>query len=158
MSWVSAWARIANAEQQPDDFRRALELLRRAYESGERDAAMLTALAYLEDREGNEEQATSLYEQVRESDPSQAEALVNLGSAYATRAASKRRSTFGARQRRASPGIEAAWIKLALASAAEGKFQQAIEAAQGCLNIIRIRRRRMSCSRNWNKRGDRPLF
>ena len=128
-----AWARIANVEQQPDDFRRALELLRRAYEGGERDAAMLTPLAYLEDRDGNAEQAARLYEQVRERDPSQAEALVNLGSEYATGGRIEEAIGLWREATRRGPGIEAAWIKLALATAAEGKISEAIEAAQGCL-------------------------
>ena len=128
-----AWARIANAGGQPEDFQRALELLRHAYDSGQRDAALLTALAYLEDREGNEDHATNLYEQVRESDPSQAEALVNLGSSYAAQGRIDEAIDLWREATQRSPGIEAAWIKLALASAAGGNVQQALEAARACL-------------------------
>ncbi len=122
-----AWARIAN-------FTRALDFLRRAYDVGSRDAAMLTTLAYLEDREGNDERATALYEQVRALDPSQAEALVNLGSARAAAGRIDEAMELWRDSTHRSPGIEAAWIKLALANAARGKTQQALDDARACLN------------------------
>ena len=128
-----AWARIANAGQQSADFTRALDLLRRAYATGGRDAALLTALAYLEDRDGNAARATGLYEQVRGLDPSQAEALVNLGSARASAGRLEEAIELWRNATLRSPGIEAAWIKLALANAAKGRIQQALDDARACL-------------------------
>jgi len=122
-----AWARI--------DASRALYYLRRAYEAGARDAALLTPLAYLEDRAGNAERATALYEQVRTLDPSQAEALVNLGSERAAAGRIEEAVELWRQATRRSPGIEAAWVKLALANAARGKVEQALDDARACLTF-----------------------
>jgi tetratricopeptide (TPR) repeat protein len=130
-----AWARIANAQQRGEDFDRARALLNRAYANGARDAAVATVLAFLEDKAGNEDRAIELYEIVRSLDPSQAEALLNLGSSYATRGRLPEAVDLWREVIRRSPGLESAWVKLATAYAVLGRTKEAEEAVQRCLEF-----------------------
>ena len=130
-----AWARIANAQQRDEDFDHARALLNTAYANGSRDAAVATVLAFLEDKAGNEARAIELYENVRSLDPSQAEALLNLGSSYATRgriadAVDLWREVVGH-----SLGLESAWVKLATAYTILGRTKEAEEAVRRCLEF-----------------------
>lgn len=130
-----AWARIAHGSQRPDDYERAHALLRAAHADGARDPAMLTTLAFLEDRAGNEDRALSLYLQVERSDPSQAEPLVNLGSIYAKRGRYQEAGRVWAEAVRRSPGLEAACVKLATLHLAAGRGAEAAATAQSCLEF-----------------------
>lgn len=128
-----AWARIAHREQRADDYDRARRLLEAAYAAGARDAALLTLLGYLRDRDGDERGAASLYEQAIAQDPSRSEAAVNLGAAYAAKGQLEPAIPLWQEATRRSPGLEAAWIKLATAYLATGRKLEARQAVQACL-------------------------
>jgi tetratricopeptide (TPR) repeat protein len=127
-----AWSRIGNVRRRSEDFEKAFGLLRRAYESGARDVETITAMAFLEDRNGNDVRANGFYEEARRLN-APAEALVNLGSAYASQGRLLDALPLWRQATERSPGLEAAWIKLASAYAALNRKTEAIEAARRCL-------------------------
>ena len=130
-----AWARIAHQSQIAEDYERALSLLREAYSAGARDPAMLTTLAFLEDRAGGEDRALPLYELVQQTDPSQTEALVNLGAIYAKRGRYTDAGRVWNEAVKRSPGLEAACVKLATLHLATERKTESRATAQSCLEF-----------------------
>lgn len=128
-----AWARIANAQRNEEDFGKARGLLNQAYSNGMRDAAALTVLGFLEDRAGNTDRAVEFYEHTRRIGEPQAEALVNLGANYAERKRLKEAVEVWREAARRSPGLESAWVKLATAYLVLGQRDDAREAIRRCL-------------------------
>ena len=128
-----AWARVAHRSQKREDGERALAFLRQAYANGARDAATLTALAYLTDQSGDEQAALSIYEQAVEPEDRQAEALVNLGAIYVEKGRLLEAEKAWVQATRRNPGLEAGWIKLAALYLATMRDKGAASAAASCL-------------------------
>jgi Flp pilus assembly protein TadD len=128
-----AWARIGNARHDEAALRRARDLLDRAYEQGASDGELLAVLAFLTDRAGDSSRAAQLYEQVLRTDPAQTEAVMNLGSSYATAGRLDDAVELWQDVARRNPGLESVWIKLASAYLVRGERARALDAAKTCL-------------------------
>jgi hypothetical protein len=128
-----AWARMGNASQDEEALRRARDLLDRAYAMGARDGELLAVLAFLTDRAGDSSRAVHLYEQVWRTDPTQTEAVMNLGSSYAAAGRLDEAVEIWQDVARRNPGLESVWIKLASAYLVRRERTRAAEAANTCL-------------------------
>ncbi len=115
-----AYLRIANRQNSAAGFARAFELLKRAEAGGTADAKLLTHLAYLYDRAGDEERAVLLYERALRTEPAEVEAAVNLGAILMQRGRTRDAIRLCEDALSRNPGLEAARMNLALAQLRTG--------------------------------------
>jgi tetratricopeptide (TPR) repeat protein len=119
-----AWASAAESGS-PDTVKKAEQLLRKALLDTPKDSALLSSLAYLEQKQGNIGEARELYRRALVQDPMLLDAAANLGvieanSAHTTDAVVLWRSVF-----ERAPGRSGVGMNLAYAYCSAGKPEQA---------------------------------
>ncbi len=119
-----AWASAAESGS-PESVKKAETLLRKALVDAPQDAALLSSLAYLEQKRGNSSEARELYQRALLRDPMLLDAATNLGVIEATSgdindAVALWESAFGR-----APGRSSIGMNLAYAFCGAGKTDQA---------------------------------
>ena len=110
-----AYLRIASRQNSGAGYARAFKLLKEAEADGAADGKLLTQLAYLYDRAGDEQRAALLYERALRTEPAEVEAAVNLGAILLHRGRTQDAIHVWKDALSRNPGLEAARMNLALA-------------------------------------------
>ena len=110
-----AYLRIASRQNSGAGYARAFKLLKEAEADGAADGKLLTQLAYLYDRAGDEQRAALLYERALRTEPAEVEAAVNLGAILLHRGRIQDAIHLWKDALSRNPGLEAARMNLALA-------------------------------------------
>ena len=129
-----AYLRIASRQSNAAHFVRAFELLRQAEAAGASDAKVLTQLAFLHDRAGDEASAAGFYERAFAADSAEVDAAVNLGAILLKRGRASDAIRLWEAALRGNAGLEAAGLNLAMTYLRVGNRAAAREALRKVLD------------------------
>jgi tetratricopeptide (TPR) repeat protein len=120
-----AYAELAIRVNEDSYFTRAFELLTKAAAQGRLDPKLLSQLAWLYDRLGDEDRAIAYYERALELDAAQPAAAITLGALYAKRANLEAAIRLWKDALERNPGLEQARMNLAVAQMKSGNLTAA---------------------------------
>lgn len=121
-----AWASAAESGS-PDTVKKAELLLRKALTASPKDSALLSSLAYLEQKAGNVSDSRELYQRALAQDPMSLDAATNLGVIEATSGHMREAVTLWESAFQRAPGRSSIGMNLAYAFCGAGKIEQARE-------------------------------